>query len=83
LLFECAWATVSTFSQNDKHLKGRPGAVSVLHTHSRRLDYLHGQRSGTYGIFYEYPHPVPGILESEENLPLPKVLASLALHFDA
>ena len=39
LLFECAWATVSTFSQNDKHLKGRPGAVSVLHTHSRRLDY--------------------------------------------
>jgi flavodoxin I len=43
----------------------------------------HGQRAGTYGIFYEYPHPVPGILESEENLPLPKVLASLALHFDA
>lgn len=39
LLFECAWATVSTFSQNDKHLQGRPGAVSVLHTHSRRLDY--------------------------------------------
>ena len=29
--------------------------------------YLHGQRSGTYGIFYEYPHPVPGILESEET----------------
>ena len=39
LLFECAWATVSTFSQNDKHLRGHPGAVSVLHTHSRRLDY--------------------------------------------
>jgi len=39
MLFECAWATVSTFSQNDKHLNGRPGAVSVLHTHSRRLDY--------------------------------------------
>lgn len=39
LLFECAWATVSTFSQNDKYLHGRPGAVSVLHTHSRRLDY--------------------------------------------
>jgi hypothetical protein len=45
--------------------------------------YLHGQRAGTYGIFYEYPHPVPGILESEENLPLAKVLSSLALHFDA
>ena len=39
LLFECAWATVCTFSQNDKHLHGRPGAVSVLHTHSRRLDF--------------------------------------------
>lgn len=39
LLFECAWATVNTFSHNDKHLHGRPGAVSVLHTHSRRLDY--------------------------------------------
>lgn len=39
VLFDCAWATVSTFSQNDKHLQGRPGAVAVLHTHSRRLDY--------------------------------------------
>ncbi|MEY4591160.1 MAG: hypothetical protein RIR18_55 [Pseudomonadota bacterium] len=39
LLFECAWTTVSTFSQNDKHLRGNPGAVTVLHTHSRRLDY--------------------------------------------
>lgn len=35
--------------------------------------YAHGQRTGTYGIFYEYPHPVPGILESEENLPLPQL----------
>ncbi|MFY9327328.1 MAG: transposase [Georgfuchsia sp.] len=39
VLFECAWATVSSFSQNDKHLQGHPGAVAVLHTHSRRLDY--------------------------------------------
>ena len=39
IVFECAWATVSTFSQNDKHLQGHPGAVAVLHTHSRRLDY--------------------------------------------
>lgn len=45
--------------------------------------YLHGQRPGTYGLFYEYPHPVPGIPESEENLPLTKALASLAMHFDA
>ena len=57
----------------------RHAEIAALRAHV----YLHGQRSGTYGIFYEYPHPVPGILESEENLPLPKVLASLALHFDA
>lgn len=39
MLFDCAWATVNTFSQNDKHLQGSPGAVAVLHTHSRRLDF--------------------------------------------
>lgn len=39
MLFDCAWATVNTFSQNDKHLQGHPGAVAVLHTHSRRLDF--------------------------------------------
>jgi len=39
VLFDCAWATLSTFSQNDKQLQGSPGAVAVLHTHSRRLDY--------------------------------------------
>ena len=27
--------------------------------------------------------PAPGILESEENMPLPQLLASLAMHFDA
>lgn len=39
LLFECAWETVRGFSENDRHLQGTPGAVAVLHTHSRRLDY--------------------------------------------
>ena len=39
MLFDCAWATVNSFSQNDKHLQGHPGAVAVLHTHSRRLDF--------------------------------------------
>lgn len=39
LLFECAWDTVRTFCQNDKQLQGSAGAVAVLHTHSRRLDY--------------------------------------------
>ena len=38
-LFDCAWQTVHTFSHNDKKLQGTPGAVAVLHTHSRRLDY--------------------------------------------
>ena len=31
--------TVPTFSLNDKQLQGTPGAVTVLHTHSRRLDF--------------------------------------------
>ena len=63
-----------------------PHIVTLRHTELDKLRahvYLHGQRAGTYGIFYEYPHPIPGILETEENLPLPKVLASLAMHFDA
>jgi hypothetical protein len=39
LMMRCAWETVQTFSRNDKHLRGTPGAIAVLHTHSRRLDY--------------------------------------------
>lgn len=39
LLIQCAWQTLLTFSRNDKQLQGTPGAVAVLHTHSRRLDY--------------------------------------------
>lgn len=38
-LMACAWDTLSTFSQNHKHLAGSPGAVAVLHTHSRKLDF--------------------------------------------
>ena len=38
-MMSCCWQTVSTFSQNDKQLQGTPGAIAVLHTHSRRLDY--------------------------------------------
>lgn len=63
-----------------------PCMVTLRHAELERLRahvYLHGQRPGTYGVFFEYPHPVPGILETEENLPLPEALASLALHFDA
>jgi len=39
LIMQSAWETVNTFSQNDRKLRGTAGAVSVLHTHSRRLDY--------------------------------------------
>jgi hypothetical protein len=39
LIIRNAWATVNTFSQNDKRLRGIAGAVAVLHTHNRRLDF--------------------------------------------
>ena len=39
LIIQSAWETVNTFSRNDKKLRGSAGAVSVLHTHSRRLDF--------------------------------------------
>ena len=35
----CAWQTLNTFSRNDKHLTGTPGAVAVLHTHNRQLGF--------------------------------------------
>ena len=39
LLMRCSWETVQIFTQNDRQLQGRAGAITVLHTHSRRLDY--------------------------------------------
>ena len=39
LMIRCVWETVRTFTQNDKQLQGVPGAIAVLHTHSRRLDF--------------------------------------------
>jgi hypothetical protein len=38
-LLRASWDTLRTFSQNDKQLRGTPGAIAVLHTHSRRLNY--------------------------------------------
>jgi hypothetical protein len=35
----CSWQTVHTFTRNDKQLRGTPGAIAVLHTNTRRLDY--------------------------------------------
>ena len=39
LLFNCVWETLQSFSRNDKKLRGDPGVIAVLHTHSRKLDY--------------------------------------------
>ena len=39
LLMQCAWDTLSTFARNDPKLGATAGAVGVLHTHSRRLDF--------------------------------------------
>ena len=39
LLMQCAWETLNTFSHNDAKLGATAGAVGVLHTHSRRLDF--------------------------------------------
>ena len=39
MMFDCAWATLQSFSNKDKQLQGDPGAIAVLHTHSRELNY--------------------------------------------
>ena len=39
LIFDVAWRTLQSFSGNDKKLQGTPGAIAVLHTHSRALAY--------------------------------------------
>ncbi len=39
LLMRCSWETVRTFSQNDRQLKGTPGAIAVLHTNTRQLAF--------------------------------------------
>jgi hypothetical protein len=39
LMMQCVWQTVKTFAQNDKQLQGVAGAIAVLHTHARNLNY--------------------------------------------
>jgi hypothetical protein len=39
LLMRCSWETVRTFSHNDKQLRGVPGVIAVLHTHTRQLGF--------------------------------------------
>ena len=38
-LIRASWETVRTFALNDNALQGEAGAIAVLHTHSRRLDF--------------------------------------------
>ena len=39
LLFSVAWDTIKTFAASDRKLGGMPGAIAVLHTHSRELNF--------------------------------------------
>ena len=39
LLMRSCWETVRLFSQNDKQLHGTAGAIAVLHTNTRQLEY--------------------------------------------
>lgn len=39
MMIQSAWDTLRTFSENDSQLQGTPGVISVLHTHSRCLDF--------------------------------------------
>lgn len=39
LFFYCVWNTLKIFCLNDKKSGGIPGAIAVLHTHSRELNY--------------------------------------------
>jgi len=39
LMIQCGWQTLRTFCENDPQLQGMPGAISVLHTHTRRADF--------------------------------------------
>jgi hypothetical protein len=39
LLIRVSWETVQTFARNDRQLQGDAGAIAVLHTHSRALDF--------------------------------------------
>jgi hypothetical protein len=38
-IIRASWETVRTFARNDHQLQGEAGAIAVLHTHSRRLDF--------------------------------------------
>ena len=39
ILFQCVWDTLKSFALNHKKLGGTPGAIAVLHTQSRALNF--------------------------------------------
>ena len=39
LMFSCVQDVLKTFTKNDKQLQGTAGLTTILHTHSRALDY--------------------------------------------
>jgi len=39
LMFQCVQELLKTFTCNDRQLRGTAGFTTILHTHSRRLDY--------------------------------------------
>jgi len=39
LMFQCIQELLKTFTRNDRQLQGTAGFTTILHTHSRKLDY--------------------------------------------
>jgi len=39
LMFDCMQETLKSFTKNDKQLSGKAGFTTILHTHSRRLNF--------------------------------------------
>jgi len=39
LMIRASWETLRSFARHDRHLQGEAGAIAVLHTQSRALDY--------------------------------------------
>jgi hypothetical protein len=39
LIMQCAWETLRTFTKGHRQLQGEPGAMGVLHTHARNMDF--------------------------------------------
>ena len=67
LLMQCAWETLSQFSRNHRHLKGQAGAVGVLHTHSRRLEFHPHVHLAMPGAAFDAEHGLWRCLRRTKN----------------